>query len=249
MRAITLCAELPQSIDLLHHQQILIQQMNTWANSNGFHFVGFFKVRGVVMAAWENKEKSSFLTMDVKYHNDHGNSFFDFAEFYFVFVAIFDKKIYLETSNARSRLFLPLLHGYYRQIFPMHSIEELWQFHNESIDYLVGNGNVHLTSFPSDMLNGNTEQQQQQQQPSAFEIYHNSIACSVRKHIRSFSYFNQLRWVCCIFYQTIFWTNKTIREQVKRGRFVLPQDLPSDYEKHFVHWSPEDFKTYRNYPY
>ncbi|MDR2755386.1 MAG: hypothetical protein LBC20_06735, partial [Planctomycetaceae bacterium] len=119
-------------------------------------------------------------------------------------------------------------------------LEEIWELHNESIRYLTEQGNAHLIPFHPDFPWGNIPSTDpfSEQKVLAFEVFQNSGSRSLSKYVRSFFLWSQW-WLYWQFFRPFFWVNKTIQEQVEMRRLVLPQELPPDYEKYFVHWSPK----------
>ncbi|MDR1486013.1 MAG: hypothetical protein LBT09_14490 [Planctomycetaceae bacterium] len=220
---ITRCKKLLKLI-LRHKQHRLFQKTDKWAEENGFHYIGIFQVPLSFLAGWENPKTSSFL---VQYLN--------FNTPYFEIDTLFDNNICLETGNLRfGTISFPTPSGFYVQHFPQKSLEKLWELHNESIRYLTEQGNAHLTPFRPDLPWGNIPSTNSfsEQKMLAFEVFQNTGFRTMSK----FFLWSQ-RWFYLQFYRPFFWVNKTIQEQVEMGRLVLPQELPSDYEKYFVRWS------------
>ncbi|MDR2704475.1 MAG: hypothetical protein LBC02_01730, partial [Planctomycetaceae bacterium] len=211
-------------------QYRLFRQVDHWATENDFHYVGIFWGPGCLLAGWENPKTSSFLTQ-----------YLNFNGLYLEFDTVFDNNIILETGNLRlGTISLPTPPSFYVQNFPKKSHEELWKLHNESIRYLMEQGNVHLTPFQQDLPWGNIPSIDPfaEQKPLAMEVFQNSGFRTIGKYIRShFLLFLYIPFGS--FYRPFFWVHKTIQEQVEMGRLVLPQELPPDYEKYFVRWSPK----------
>lgn len=227
-----LCVKLSEPA-LTQKQQLRFQQMNEWAIRNGFHHVGFFQMPSLILAGWENPEKSSMLTQFFYPQNP------DIKGLYFEISTLFDNNITLETGNAYDMMLLPVPPGNYLQSFPQKNPEEIFKIHNESIRYLTEYGGVRLTPFHPDLpWNNSLTEPSEEQQPSAFEVDQNSGILSETKYLCSLLFY-PLRAVYWYLWRRIFWVNKTIQEQVEMGRLVLPQELPPDYEKYHILWSPE----------
>ncbi|MDR2115102.1 MAG: hypothetical protein LBP87_01850 [Planctomycetaceae bacterium] len=226
--AITRCVKLPK-LTLPPKLYRIFRQTDEWAEENGFHYVGIFRFQIMILAVWENPEKSTFLA---QYLNFNGP--------YFGFETLFDNNLYIETGNVRDGMLLPTFPGYYMQHFPKKSLEELWELHTESVRYLIEYGKIQQTPFRPDFPWGNIPPADPfaEQQLLAFEIFQTTEIRNLCKYLRSLSLF-PLRWGYWYFYRRFFWVHKTIQEQVEMGRLVLPQELPPDYEKYFVRWSPK----------
>jgi tetratricopeptide (TPR) repeat protein len=230
VNAVTRCKKLPKQLTLPVKQYRLFRQTDDWATENGFHYVGMFTVPRSLLGGWENPETSSSMTL-----------YLNFGSFYLEFNTVCDNNIVLETGNLRfGTLLLPLPPGFYVQHFPKKRLEELWELHNEAVQYLTEEGGAHLTPFCPDLPWGNIPSTDlfAEQKPSAFETMQTSGIRTINKYIyRHFLLF--LYTPFCCFYRPFFWIHKTIQKQVEMGRFVLPQELPPNFGEQFIHWSPK----------
>jgi hypothetical protein len=210
----------------------IFNQINIWAKENGFHYVGIFQINNNLFASWENPEKSSFLVQFLTVGNAA----------YFSIETILDKNIYVETGNVYFGLSLPCPPGAYLQMFPKKNIEEIWELHNKSIKYLTDFSGVHLTPFCPSLTWGNVLSKKQigkKSQPLASEIIQNSDNQNLGRYVRSLFLF-PIRFLYWTSLRQFFWANRTIEEQIEMRLLIPPQELPLDYEKYFVRWSPEE---------
>ncbi len=210
-------------------RRLIFSETDLWAEENGFHYVGLFRIQVVLLAVWENPEKSTFLA---QYLNFEGP--------FFEIETAFDKNISLTTGNVRDGMLMPFPRGNYTQSFPKKSLEELWERHLEAERYLTETGGAHLTPYCSELPWGNVHPEDpfEKPGPSAVEISLTSGVRTQAKHVRSLLLW-PLRWPYWYFVRRFTWVHKTIKEQVEMGRLALPLELPPDYEEKIVRWPPK----------
>ncbi len=180
------------------------QDTASWASKSNFDFLSFYNVqcntRWLFMAAWESKEKPTYLCQYI---------FGPRAEVGIVWdiITIFENQIYLTTSNTKDANLRPKPSGHYSQSFSKCSFDELYKKHRESEEYLTTKGGAKVEKSPIGFE----------------ESFVNSIKITNRYHRRHWY------WIIFLFYYYFVrrkrWYNKTIQKQYELGMIKLPNEI------------------------
>jgi len=221
-----------KKLTLTDKQHLLFLQADAWAKRHGFHYVGIFRFQILCIAAWENPERCTFLGQYLSFNGP-----------FYEIDTNFDDNLAVCTGNVRDGALFPMPPSNYTQQFPKKSLEELWELHLEAQRYLEETGNARLTPYSPKYPWGNVAfgNEGSPSMPTAMEIVQNSGVRTQAKYVRSL-FLWPLRWPYWYFYRRFFWVNKTIQEQIKMDRLVLPQELPPDYQIHVIPWLPKPKK-------
>ena len=175
----------------------------SWAAENNFDFLGFYTVhygmRGF-MAAWESKEKPTYLCHYIIGTRKEVAIARDFT-------TCFENEIRLTTVNTKDANFLPKPPGEYSQSFSKCSFDELLIRHRESEEYLITRGGAKL----------------RKSQIAFEEDFIDSLKKENRYHWKHWY------WIFLIFYfhfvRRYRRHNKSIKKQHELGMIKLPNEI------------------------
>lgn len=114
---------------------------NEWAKSNGFEYVGSYRMRaGVANAeiwAWRRTDRPTFLC---KYMVRAGNA----SKTSYDLMTEFADEVSITTCNTKDGSSMPLVPGAYMQSFSPIDFDGRWQKHIEAENYLMDYGGARL---------------------------------------------------------------------------------------------------------
>ncbi|MHC4757025.1 MAG: hypothetical protein ACYTE8_00050 [Planctomycetota bacterium] len=172
------------------------EDAQAWAVSNGFEFVGNYRIQSIYFSGWEHTKRPTFF-YEYKVQ---------FKKFY-ALVTIFSNHIKLTTGNSKNDQLDPKQDRDYVQSFTKMSFEHRWEKHVESENYLIEKGGVKLP----DIL-------------FSFEEYLGEMLDKELENHRRFRFYH-FRVLWWYFFRRGRRHNKSIQKQHELGITRLPNEI------------------------